>query len=331
MTDINTAYDRIIGSLIGFALGDAVGAAERAGFTFPHSEPIKGYPVADWTVHTDHLILSYLCASQRDGGDAADTNTALTNRIEYQRIMAALLNNWREHGLKECGDNSGHGLSSSMSLIICDPDFLTNPEAVADKIGKQSGGNFTSNIGLLRACVANPDEKHCIEHADMVCSVSHSDSKCVSSAIIMAMLIHGIAFTNNTASEVLVNAIAAAARASRLDPGLSDILQAAFQGRIHDLDLSNVGKAFHVYKCLSAAVYALHVIDVAERNNKIPSFRKVIERIASCGGEADANCAAAGSLLGAYLGKKKLPLDWVSSLPHTIDFNDDGYLVLNAQ
>ena len=45
-------------------------------------------------------------------------------------------------------------------------------------------------------------------------------------------------------------------------------------------------------------------------------FEQLITELTMAGGDADTNCAVAGSLLGAYLGVEALPSQWIDGLAH---------------
>lgn len=308
--DRHNIIDKLCGSLVGFALGDAAGMALKEGHDYPHSAPIKGYPVADWSARTDQLILTIRSILKQLSTDADATG-------EVAKDLADRLFNWMTNGLKECGDNVGHGVSSSVSLVLKKNGFLNDPDAAAREICEQSNGNFTSNDGFLRACWVLPlTAELSATYASVACSVTHTDTKCVSSSYIVSQILHGILFTNNTAPVIMKSSIDSVRAAMNLDEYLSHVLSIAFKGDLDAMRLDDVGKTSHVYKTLSAVVYGLYIIDVAESHDAYPNYKKVIKKIAAAGGDVEANCAVVGCLLGAYSGLSGLPRDWVESLPH---------------
>ena len=314
----NIAADRIKGAIFGFALGDAVGFAMKNSKEYPHSEPIKGYPVGDWTALTDQLIVTFRCFKN------ALTVGNIIGSDQCKSNLAASLLKWSQSGLAECGDSAGHGITPSLGLIYNHDEFVSDPIKVAGDICTQSRGTFMGNAGLLRACIPMSDPQSAIESAVVACAVTHCDVRCISCAVIAAMMIHGVIFTSESAVDVMEFAFGMAEKSSNqlLDPPLKNIIVAAAAGKIDELKLTEVGKTDHVYKCLAIMVYAMQVIDVAERNETLPSFSKVIKKIASFGGDCDANCAAAGMIIGAYVGYNNLPLDWVNGLSHAKILHD---------
>ena len=85
---------------------------------------------------------------------------------------------------------------------------------------------------------------------------------------------------------------------------------------INELKLDEPGKIGYVFKCLGSVAYSLQVLKYAQTNNQLPSFKKIIIKIAEECGDADTNCAVAGAVIGAYIGYDRLPRDWLEALPH---------------
>lgn len=80
----------------------------------------------------------------------------------------------------------------------------------------------------------------------------------------------------------------------------------------------------YVYKCLGSAIFCLRVaLRRSERNTlavsmegKAKVFEELMVKLIMEGGDADTNGAAAGALLGAYLGYANLPSHWKLGLAH---------------
>ncbi len=45
-------------------------------------------------------------------------------------------------------------------------------------------------------------------------------------------------------------------------------------------------------------------------------FKETIKTVAAEGGDASANCAEAGTVLGAALGGRRLPAGWLTAMPN---------------
>lgn len=87
-----------------------------------------------------------------------------------------------------------------------------------------------------------------------------------------------------------------------------DIEYALYFENINMCDLqTNIGHTLNPLKC---AIYGLRKLLKGE------SFEKIISDITYQGGDADTNCAVAGAVMGAYLGKSKLPQKYIKELIH---------------
>lgn len=93
---------------------------------------------------------------------------------------------------------------------------------------------------------------------------------------------------------------------------------------LEELQLDDQSKMGYVYKCLGSAVLLLRLaIQRTSRASiavsmigKAQIFEKLIVELIMEGGDADTNGAAAGALLGAYLGYANLPSHWKLGLAH---------------
>lgn len=75
----------------------------------------------------------------------------------------------------------------------------------------------------------------------------------------------------------------------------------------------------YTYKCIASGTWALSKAlrrSTSTHEEKQRVFEQLITELTMAGGDADTNCAVAGSLLGAYLGVEALPLQWTDGLTH---------------
>lgn len=99
-------------------------------------------------------------------------------------------------------------------------------------------------------------------------------------------------------------------------------LQAHLHGDWTTLDLdegykdkSKTNKIGYTFKCMGAAFHALKLAEQYQKEGKLGIFRQIIEEIAAEGGDADTNGAAAGALIGAYLGYVgQIPTNWTQEM-----------------
>ena len=328
MADIPFDFkDKALGAIFGHALGGAVGLLTKfkvkssTDIKYPYSESIRSYDVCDWSADTDNMILIMQCLLEGD---------------DVQVSLPVKFANWSASGLTDIGDSKCVGLRPFMKLITSDSDFINSPLQVSTKCWNLSNQKLAPNISLAYNGVVgllNPDKIY--EMSIATSSIICADPRCICSCIMQSQIINTIVY-NDINSSVSVDALLAnSIKKSRnylnnelkqqniidekfayCDNELSDWVRNAFEEKLVDLDLGNISKVDYVYKTLACSIYMLKVIRTAIDNEAVPSFKKIITKIASECGDADANCAVAGSTIGAYLGYSKLPEEWLSALPH---------------
>jgi ADP-ribosylglycohydrolase len=160
----STANDKAMGTIIGAALGDAIGlyteflssiqcrqAYPQAKFslTGPDQTPFKEdghrdkFQPADWTDDTDQsllLIFSYLhnCNGIAEDGLPLDPQD-----------VALRLHTWVTQGF-HCLDSPPLGIGQTVGLVVLDPKYLDDPKAVALDVWLKSGRNAAPNGSLMR-------------------------------------------------------------------------------------------------------------------------------------------------------------------------------------
>lgn len=78
-------------------------------------------------------------------------------------------------------------------------------------------------------------------------------------------------------------------------------------GSAADLKLDDPLAIGYTLKCLAAGLFGLR---------STSSFADTLQHIARQGGDADTNGAVCGALLGAKIGYRALPAEWLQALPH---------------
>jgi ADP-ribosylglycohydrolase len=330
MVPAGGVHDRIIGALFGHALGDAVGLATefkaRGDITtvvFPPVAAVKGFTPGDWTDETDNMIvvLALIAEAMGSGVPAAEwIETNLAPRL------AADLAHWTKDGFAELGDIFGHGATPVMKMITGHREFEANPVKTAESIWTSSGGKLATNESLTRSAAAvTIDARRCaLAWAAQASRTTHADPRCTTACIFYTSILHSLVYDGLTdaasvdsvlqtaISEVQSSNTSALADATEL----SAHVQTAYTKNIVELKLDDISKMTYVYKTLGAAIYSLQVIRAGKETERVPSFKKVIKKIAAEGGDADANCAVAGAVLGAYLGYSGLPARWIVAMPN---------------
>eukprot|EP00735_Rhodelphis_limneticus_P002474 TRINITY_DN1335_c0_g1::TRINITY_DN1335_c0_g1_i1::g.19941::m.19941 TRINITY_DN1335_c0_g1::TRINITY_DN1335_c0_g1_i1::g.19941 ORF type:complete len:567 (-),score=87.18,sp/Q9Z2V5/HDAC6_MOUSE/45.45/5e-21,ADP_ribosyl_GH/PF03747.9/1.2e+03,ADP_ribosyl_GH/PF03747.9/9.1e-59,zf-UBP/PF02148.14/9.5e-17,zf-UBP/PF02148.14/3.2e+03 TRINITY_DN1335_c0_g1_i1:73-1773(-) len=85
---------------------------------------------------------------------------------------------------------------------------------------------------------------------------------------------------------------------------------------VEELKLDEHDSIGYTHKCVGAGMWALHKILHKRDTATSEDFKNIVLDVVYEAGDADTNGCVAGSLMGAYMGFKKLPQDWLSALPH---------------
>lgn len=197
-----TLEDRIVGTLIGSALGDAVGlyteflTKEQAQAAYPSGEfsllpnatPFKRdfhrlkHRNGEWTDDTDHsllILLSHLHNGQPDHKD-----------------FAARLRVWVEQGLRAL-DTAPLGLGRTVGSVVSNEGFLDNPYKVAAECWRRGGHQVAANGSLMRThtlglAMLYETEADTFEVAARFSAVTHVDPRCVTSCMVGTALVRGL-------------------------------------------------------------------------------------------------------------------------------------------
>jgi ADP-ribosylglycohydrolase len=195
-------HDRAVGTLIGSAIGDAVGlyteflTAEKSireypSRTFsllPNATPfardmhrLKHNP-GEWTDDTDHallILLSFMHSNQLDPKD-----------------VASRLRTWVEMGLR-ARDSLPLGLGATVGAIVRNPKYLEDPVGTAHAHWVKFGHNAAANGSLMRThplgviCVHRSWDET-FEIAARFSAITHVDPRCVTACMVGTALIRGL-------------------------------------------------------------------------------------------------------------------------------------------
>lgn len=197
-----TLEDRIVGTLVGSALGDAVGlyteflTKEQAREAYPSGEfsllpnatPFKHdfhrlkHRHGEWTDDTDHsllILLSHLHNGQPDPKD-----------------LAARLRVWVEQGLRAL-DTAPLGLGQTVGAVVRNEEFLDNPYKVAAARWRKGGYQVAANGSLMRThplglAMLYETEAYTFEMAARFSAVTHVDPRCVTACMVGTALVRGL-------------------------------------------------------------------------------------------------------------------------------------------
>jgi ADP-ribosylglycohydrolase len=346
-------HERIVGTIFGSALGDAIGLyteflpAARSEKEYP-TRKFTLLPVAtpfcrdfhrsphltgEWTDDTDHALLILLSFLHSDGKELEP------------RDLAARLRVWVEMGLRAL-DTLPLGLGRTVGSIVRTKTFLDDPHGTAHAHWVKGSFNAAPNGSLMRThplglmCLSK-NLPETFEVAARYSVITHVDPRCVVSCMIGTALVRGLV-RGDVREEKDVDGIIDEAieywghidaklhgeggpMKAEGEPGLdvAELKKHVVEAQtLTDLQLDDGGKIGYVYKALGSGVVLLRLAmrSMVKTNGQISTQLKIFEDLITGltmqGGDADTNACVAGSLLGAYLGYKALPPHWRDGLRH---------------
>lgn len=260
---------------------------------FKRNEHSEQWRQGQWTDDTDQMIL--LMKSIIDDPSCAN----------LPKIFARYLHSWYWSGvavdgfIKQKFGKDTLGVGYTVRTIITSENFLENPIECADAF------QVPSNGGVMRTAVTGVSGDWDFVKAKTLaaCSVTHSHPKCKSSCLVIAYTISQLVKGRQLIRETFVEEILGLCCVEGVD--VTEFREHLLFEDIEDFELDDAEKIGYTFKCMGVAFWALF---------QKGSFKDIIRRIATEGGDADTNCAVAGALLGAKLGYAGLPADWISQM-----------------
>lgn len=288
-----------------------------------------------WTDDTDQallILLSYL-----------NNHSSLENMGKLPQEFASRLQIWIEQGLL-CLGRPPCGIGALVGSVVSHRAYLKDPAETATLRWIKTMRHAAPNGSLMRThpigvmCVGFPEEE-AWKVAAAVGRTTHVDPRCVVACCISVGLIRGMLRGEILSEEDVNDAIERAyewvrSQPELMNPGLDEDLteweierhleRREFERHVYaqeyeDLKLDSRKEIGYVYKCLGSAILALRLAirgtaeTVVAPNNL---FEEIMTDLIMEGGDSDTNGAAAGALVGAWLGYSNIPAHWANGLAH---------------
>ena len=283
--------DKILGALIGSAVGDALGRATE----FMSEKKIVSYygkPVTDY--YPDRIGLF------GEGEWTDDTylmlaiaNSLLTYpNLNIYNISENFLKWYKDDG-RDCGNLTGNALN----LLYDGFEPLDAGKHAWEMSGKQAA----SNGGLMRnTCVPlfyHKDLDKLIKASQVICQITHFDNRCVLSTVAHSIAIKALLDGDDVYEKIMEIC-------GDKDDEFDDICEEAKFSKIKDfkLDGHNMGYTYLAFKVGLCALL------------NYEDFETPIIEIINKGGDSDTNACVAGGLLGAKYGLSGIPKKWQDGL-----------------
>lgn len=297
-TDI---LDRFKGVVYGQAIGDALGLGtegmtdEDIVWKYPqglqhYSQIIQDrhrsrWKIGDWTDDTDMMLCIADAVCEDHGVDL--------------RNIAKHFKNWAQ------GVPMGIGKHTDTVLMI--GDYVENPIEVSKIIWETGRCQSAANGGVMRTSIVGLFPKALTECAENICKLTHYDSRCIGSCVIVSELINALVYGRQVPTYIdILN------RAYDYDERIAPYIKRAWEeGEISNLmDDDHMG---YTLVTLSVALWAYW---------HAKSFVDGLLKVVNAGGDADTNAAVACAILGAKFGFHTIPKEYIDGLIYRNKLDD---------
>ena len=278
---------RAIGSILGLAIGDALGAPfefrrrSQVAFPLPAFElPWNGMPPGTWT--DDTAMAMNLWTSLIDHGGALDLGDVLDRHLAWLG-----------------SDPPDIGNQTRAALTLAWEGTADPARVVFERRGPEvSAGNgsvmYCAPLGVVRA--RRPELL--VEEAPALSRLTHWDGRCRTACLAVTSAVAALV-RGDAGDAAVLNGLAVVADREGGEE-LEFLVSEA--GRARQIDGPDMGFA------LFTAGIALQVA------GEELDFEEGLRYVVGLGGDTDTNAAVAGALLGALHGIDAIPPDWLGTL-----------------
>ena len=279
--------DRAAGSILGLAVGDALGAPFEFRRRREIPDPLPafelswmGMPPGTWTDDTALARNLWTSLLENEGAFAPDD------------VLARHLR-WLAEGPPDVGNQTRQALEEARRGT---PEAA---RAVFERRGPEvSAGNgsvmYCAPLGVVRA----RDPERLFVEAPALSAITHWDGRCATACLAVTLAVAALVRGEEPAAAVL------AAMAAVLDREGGEELEylVGEAGRAREIDGPAMGFT------LFTAGIALQVVGEGL------AFEAGLRHVVGLGGDTDTNATVAGALLGARHGGNEIPTDWFDRL-----------------
>jgi len=290
--------DIIKGVFYGQAIGDALGLGTEflskteiseyypQGFT-DYSQIVQDkhrsrWKIGDWTDDTDQ----FLCVC----------NSILKSNKVDELLFADELYKWFK--------DAPMGIGQTVYKVVSLPQFTLYPHKGSEFVWKLSKQRNASNGAIMRTSILGTfefwDYNKVIQNTEKIAKVTHWDSRCVGSCVVLTLLISNILFESKFLDLEQLCKIA-----DKYDYRIKQYIEGSFYLPIEQLNLDEPTSVGYTLKALSAGLWAYFNAD---------SFEDGLLKVVNEGGDADTNACIACSILGAKFGFNSIPEKYIVGL-----------------
>jgi ADP-ribosyl-[dinitrogen reductase] hydrolase len=283
-----TTEDRVAGSLLGLALGDALGAPFEFRRAKDIPDPLPAFE-ARWMglspgSTTDDTAMARNLAWSLGQRRRFDPDDVVRRHLE-----------WFQSDPPDVGSLT----RKVLRRVAAGTPAADAARAVWEERGPEvSAGNgsvmYCAPLGVAYA--SRPEEL--VDLASALSALTHHDARCQTAVVAVTLAVGAVVLGEASGSAVAM----ALGRVQDRDGGeeLEFLVEAA--GGSRPVDGPDQGF------CLFAAALGLHALASGD------AFEPALRRVVALGGDTDTNAAVAGALVGAVVGASALPEPWLARL-----------------
>ncbi|GEP93246.1 ADP-ribosylglycohydrolase [Chitinophaga terrae (ex Kim and Jung 2007)] len=270
---LDVIHDKLLGCLVGGAVGDAVGSFYESGDEGAAVDFEKVFCITDDTQLT-----------------LATCEAIVKNRELTPDKVATSFLNWYNRGRLR-------GLGASTLKALRDLQMGAH-WGLSGRSGEYAAGNGAAmRIAPLAFVLDVPNERQLIRD---ICRITHKNEEAYVGALCILYLLHDRLADSDTDDDELMKKLIAEMPDTKVRDHLI-LLQEAAPETISSAG-KLVGTSGYVASSVPFAIFAALQL-------RQLGFRQVITEIIQCGGDTDTNASLAGQIMGTAIGFKNLPPD----------------------
>lgn len=274
--------DRIVGCLVGGAIGDAMGG--------PHENkpaPVNPYSGGQWHLSDDTQLTLATCAAIRSarGVSPAAIAAGFTAAFKARRIRGI-----------------GASTYSALNHLAAGGHWAT-----AGRKGEMAAGNGAAMRIAPLAFLCDPARPEDRTTLRDVCRITHHSDEAYAGALAVAGSVREVFLRPEEPVQDLLAKVAADLPDTRVRDRLLEVLEFPPSTPLATV-AERFGASGYVVESVPLALFAVRAVDDQP-------FEEIVAGVISAGGDTDTNASIAGQVAGARVGYQALPEHLVRRLP----------------